>query len=116
MNPAFLFEFVPRGRRINAIEDLVRTVKKVIYEFIINYIGLFKKPVLHQDRYVKKHVCFLNLIFNLNEFCLISYNNPTCWDLNYRSSGKGKENNGLSTPHCIESHYIREKVTCVLYR
>lgn len=43
MNPAFLFEFVTRGRRINAIEDLVRTVKKVIYEFIINYKGLFKK-------------------------------------------------------------------------
>lgn len=42
MNPAFLFEFVTRGRRINAIEDLVRTVKKVIYEFIINYIGLLK--------------------------------------------------------------------------
>lgn len=90
----------------------MRTVKKVIYEFIINYIGLFKKPVLHQDRYVMKHVCFLNLIFNLNEFCLISYNNPTCWDLNYRSSEKGK----VSTPHCIESRYIREKVTCVLYR
>lgn len=46
MNPAFLFEFVPRGRRINAIEDLVRTVKKVIYEFIINYIGLLKKTGL----------------------------------------------------------------------
>lgn len=37
MSPAFLFEFVLHE---GAIEDLVRTVKKVINEFIINYRAL----------------------------------------------------------------------------
>lgn len=39
MSPAFLFEFVLYE---GAIEDLVRTVKKVIYEFIFNYRALKK--------------------------------------------------------------------------
>lgn len=67
MSPAFLFEYVLHE---GAIEDLVRTVKKVIYEFIFNYRAL-KKIVVQQDRYIMKLMGFLNLIFNLNEFCLI---------------------------------------------
>lgn len=39
MSPAFLFEFVLYE---GAIEDLLRTVKKVIYEFIFNYRALKK--------------------------------------------------------------------------
>lgn len=44
MRPTFLFEFVLHE---GAIEDLVRTVKKVIYEFIINYRA-FKKSLYNR--------------------------------------------------------------------
>lgn len=83
MSFVFLFEFVLYE---GVIEDLVWIVKKVIYEFIFNY-RVLKKLLYNRIDILWSLMGFLNLIFNLNEFCLIFI--IVIWrDLNYCLSEK----------------------------